>query len=404
MIKLLLSAFSEFPNNNTGGANKIIYQILNGIDFSKYQVEYLSKHFYKEFNGDENIDSQIKNSLPTLKQTGSLLFRKSGLYRKIVSNPIYFGKHLGSINKFYKKITLKHEYDILHCHDTRAMYYLRKNRFRKKILTIHSNGSIIHTLKNYIGSSSVIDRLCEEYLYAENESLEIADIITFPSFAARDQFVNEKAELKIDCGKIKVVYNGVDTHMINDILPDETFISDYYLNDECDIKILNVADHVKNKNIDIVIDSIHHLKKKYNIRANLYNIGNGPETKQLIKKCKKMNLSSQVKFIGRLPSTDIIKYLKTTDMLISAADNVVFDMIILEALASGTVIIASNRGGNAEAIQNGFNGYLVEKLTGEAFADTIMQRDKNINCNAKATSNKFDLSNMIKEYEKYYNT
>lgn len=404
MTNLLLSAFSEFPNNNTGGANKVICQILKGIDYSKYNVEYLSSHLYTELKVNEDLDTQILNYLPSRKHTGSLLFSKSSLYRKIVSHPLYFSKYLKSINKFYVNLKLKHDYDILHSHDTRAMFYFKNHNFKKKILTIHSNGSIIHTIKNYVGQSLFINRICDGYLFAENESLLIADMITFPSKAARDQFMNEKAGLKIESDKIKIVYNGIDTQAICNILPEENFFKRYSLNNNCDIKILNVADHIKIKNVDRVIDMIYCLKTKYNIRAHLYNIGNGPETKQLIKKCRKLKLSEQVKFLGRLPSMEVIKILKTTDVIVSAADNVVFDMIILEALAAGAVVIASNSGGNKEAIQNGLDGYLVAELSGDAFADAIMHIDKNVVKNALATSKKFDLNNMIKEYEKYYTT
>lgn len=402
MTKLLLSAFSEFPNNNTGGANKVIYQILSGLDYNKYIVDYLSKNLYKEFTGPERLNSKISSSLLYKKKIGKFLFNHSNHYRNFVLGSNYFRNYLKSVDSFYKNFKFQKEYDVVHSHDTRAMYYLGNNPAQKKILTIHSDGSIINTVKNFVGPSEAINSICNDYLIKENESLTIADIITFPSQAAKNLFIEEKFDVDFDRSKIRIVYNGIDTELISNIIPNTEFKLKYEFKNNFDVKILNVADHIENKNIDKVIETIYQLKNNFGIRALLINAGNGPETKDLLNKCKQLNIAEQVIFVGRISITDVVKFLKSTDILISAANRVVFDMIILEALASGTVVIASNNGGNAEAIENGVNGYLVDQISGETFADVIMKIDKSVRNNALSSSKKFDIQNMISEYEKYY--
>ncbi|NWF88558.1 MAG: glycosyltransferase family 4 protein [Ignavibacteriaceae bacterium] len=402
MMNLLLSAFSEFPNNDTGGANKIIYQILRGIDYSKYSVDYLSKNLFKNFTKPEDLNSQINSSLSTKKKLGRFMFYNFSFYRNIVLSSWYFSKNLKATNRFYENLRLDKEYDVLHAHDTRSMYYLKKIKDKKKILTIHSDGSIVNTLQNYLGDSSISKDIMNKYLLYENESLKIADVITFPSQAARDLFLEEKAEIGIDLNKIKVVYNGIDTQFIDNINVDENFKKKYFLPEDFDVIIFNAASHISIKNIDIVIDTVYHLKKKYNIRALLLNAGSGPNTTKLLTKIRSLNLNSQVRFLGRVPSIEIIKLLKSADILISAAERVVFDMIILEALMAGSVIIASNRGGNSEAIIDGVNGYLVDELNGERFADAIMCIDRNVSSNARKSALRFDLLKMVLGFENLY--
>jgi len=403
MIKLLLSAFSEFPNNDTGGANKVIYQILRGINYNQYDVEYLSSHLQVAIPNKYELDNILSKKVKLKKKLGFQLFQKSNLYRTFVLRPFYFYNYLKSIENFYVKLRLHKDYDVLHSHDIRPMFYLRDIKAKKKILTIHSKGSVVNTIKDYIGSSQLMSKVYSSYSIIEDESLSIADIVTFPSSAARDHFLSNKKIIKSNLEKVKIVYNGVDTEFIGSVKVDRNFINRYSLNDGFDLKILNVADHIKVKNIDKIIDTIHYLRKRRGIKALLVNVGNGPETKILISKSRELGIFNQIKFLGRIPFIDIIKLLKSTDLLISAAENVVFDMIIIEALAAGSIIIASDYGGNKEAIIDKQNGYLINDINGESFGEAILNINKNIQSNILKSAKKFDTAEMIKGYEECYN-
>ena len=70
-------------------------------------------------------------------------------------------------------------------------------------------------------------------------------------------------------------------------------------------------------------------------------------------------LSPQVKFLGQIPNVDVIRLMKVCDYFIMPSTNVVFDLVILEALAAGITILASSEGGNKEIIIDGKNGYLI---------------------------------------------
>ncbi|MCW8810333.1 MAG: glycosyltransferase family 4 protein [Ignavibacteriaceae bacterium] len=399
MIKLLLSAFSEFPKSDVGGANKVIYQILRYIDYRKFSPAYYSSHVQKEFKNSNSLEQQISSSLKLKKKVGSNLFRKNKFIRGILTSSFYLNKYLVRNNKVYESLEYLKNFEVLHSHDFRSLYYLRNFNFRKKILTLHSKGSFINDLKYY--AKNISTKLLDKYLQMENESMDIADIITFPSNAAKNLFCSEK-DFSLDEEKVKIVYNGVDMDFIHSIIPEKNFFEKYSIPLGADLILINIADHIQIKNIDIVLRVVEYLKRMHKTRAVLINAGNGPETKHLKSMCNKLNINEQVKFLGRLTYYEIIKLLKVGDLLISTADNVIFDLIILEALASGLCVVASNNGGNKEVIQDSVNGYLVNDFSIEEFGKTILNIDKEIKSRAIDSAKKFDVKKMTADYQNVY--
>lgn len=401
MTKLLLSAFSEFPKLDAGGANKIIFQILQHINYKEFSVTYESSHFRKDFTNSENLEHQINSSLNSKKKIGKHLFQEYELFRNIFLSSIYMHKYLKKGNQFFEKIQILKKYDVLHSQDFRTMYYLRKFNVPKKVLTIHSKGSFLNDLKYY--SNSFSGQLLVDYSRMENESISIADMITFPSFAAKDLFITEK-NIQIDPNKLAVIYNGVDLDFIQATIPEEKFKEKFSVPRNVDLLLVNIADHIKVKNVDLVLKVVEYLKRTHKVKALLINVGNGPLTKSLRQLSNDLNISDQVRFLGRLPYSEVIKLLKLGDFLISAADKVIFDLIILEALASGTIVIASDTGGNKEAITNGYNGYLVKDFSVEEFGDKIVKSDKRIKLTVIESAKKFNIKNMVENYQNLYLT
>jgi glycosyltransferase involved in cell wall biosynthesis len=77
-----------------------------------------------------------------------------------------------------------------------------------------------------------------------------------------------------------------------------------------------------------------------------------------------------------IPNDDVISLMKSCDFFVMPSEKVVFDMVILEALASGITVIASNHGGNKEIIKNSINGYLIDTINPEMFAKKIITSKK----------------------------
>lgn len=100
----------------------------------------------------------------------------------------------------------------------------------------------------------------------------------------------------------------------------------------------------------------------------LYIAGDGPEKQKIEKFIKENNLEHRIKLLGYLNSETMKKTLASSKFLVLPSiwyENCPFS--IIEALAIGKPVVASNIGGIPELIEDGTNGYLyqydnIEKL------------------------------------------
>ena len=73
---------------------------------------------------------------------------------------------------------------------------------------------------------------------------------------------------------------------------------------------------------------------------------------------KDLGISDNIHFIGGI--SDLSEYLVNTDIFVLPSRSEGFSNAIIEAMAASLPVVATNVGGNAEAIIGGFNGYIVE--------------------------------------------
>ena len=171
MARLLLSTYTGYPSSNTGGPNKVIYQILTNLNLKKYSAKYLSKHAYFNVTSNRNLEGFIKSKLSLKKTFSIFISRKSKFYRSIVSHPIYLSYHFFNNNRYFKKINLSDfDPDIIHSHDVLSCYYTLDWPNSKKILTIHSKGTIVDDWRDYVSNSSLIKKNFEIFDRMETES------------------------------------------------------------------------------------------------------------------------------------------------------------------------------------------------------------------------------------------
>jgi glycosyltransferase involved in cell wall biosynthesis len=105
------------------------------------------------------------------------------------------------------------------------------------------------------------------------------------------------------------------------------------------------------------------------IDAEVFIIGDGPERKRLMAQAKG---NPRVHFPGYLASDWLPEFYRRADVLVVPS---VWDeplgLISLEAMSSGTPVVASNKGGISEAVKHGHNGYLVRARSARAIAEAV---------------------------------
>lgn len=100
--------------------------------------------------------------------------------------------------------------------------------------------------------------------------------------------------------------------------------------------------------------------KKQVPNSSLLLAGTGRHEAQIKDLIAELNLKDSVTLTGLLTPQEVAKYLTETDVVLNLSHYEAFGVSILEALASGVPVIATNVGGIPEIIDDGKNGYLVE--------------------------------------------
>jgi glycosyltransferase involved in cell wall biosynthesis len=99
--------------------------------------------------------------------------------------------------------------------------------------------------------------------------------------------------------------------------------------------------------------------------------GEGPERAMLERRSGELGVAARVRFLGSLPRDDVLRLFRAADasLLPSAWEN--FPHTVVESLAVGTPVIATEVGGVPEVVRDGRNGLLVPPEDPTALAEAI---------------------------------
>ncbi|MGB9877886.1 MAG: glycosyltransferase [bacterium] len=172
---------------------------------------------------------------------------------------------------------------------------------------------------------------------------------------------------------VKAVY-GMDSVVIYNGVEEEFLANKEYEKKRSDVvKIFNVASFKKEKNISLLIDAFEKaLAKEEKLRLIL--VGNGPLKDLIQNLIEEKRLKEKVILAGR--RSDIPSCLSDCDIFALSSDSEGFGMAIIEAMAMGKPVIATNVGGIPEIVENGYTGLLVPPRNPQLLAEAILKLAK----------------------------
>jgi glycosyltransferase involved in cell wall biosynthesis len=105
--------------------------------------------------------------------------------------------------------------------------------------------------------------------------------------------------------------------------------------------------------------------------------GEGAEKEALEREVKKLNISSSVKFLGRVPHEEMPNLLLKANIYVSTSHYDGTSVSLLEAMGSGAFPVVTDIPANREWIINGENGFLVSEDDEEFLASRIIDAIRN---------------------------
>ncbi|MHA2284049.1 MAG: glycosyltransferase family 4 protein, partial [Promethearchaeota archaeon] len=165
---------------------------------------------------------------------------------------------------------------------------------------------------------------------------------------------------------VRVIYNGVDPEKFS---PHNNHSAEFsFLEKIRKPIVLYIGRLLTLKGIDILIKSIKQVVTKYNVYFLLAGTGNINRWKKQLYGVSKENYG----FLGYV-DYEKINYLYTkADLFVLPSFTESFPLVILEAMASGVPVIATNVGGIPEIIEDKKDGILIAPNDPAVLSDSII--------------------------------
>lgn len=203
-------------------------------------------------------------------------------------------------------------------------------------------------------------------------------------------------------GDYRIIPNGIDLDYFHpDVKPIEKFL-------DGKLNILFVGRLEKRKGLKYLIDAYKIIKKNHP-NSRLIVIGPGIRFRRKYEnKVRRENIEDVV-FLGKVSLDDLPRYYKTADVYCSpAVSGESFGIVLLEAMAVGTPIVATDISGYRTVLTDGKEGLLVRPRKSKPLAEAISRilSDKELRlgmgANGIITSQQYDWNKVARRVYDYY--
>ena len=229
------------------------------------------------------------------------------------------------------------------------------------------------------------------------------DRVIAVSESAKDSTIKKRG---IREDKVVVMHNAIPLDEFHELTPDQKEEERSRLGINPDYKIVGTVTRLREeKGNKYLLEAAVGVLKVFPKTVFLI-VGDGPLREELQNLCKKLNIAENVLFYGF--SGDIQKFYSIFDIKVIASVTEGFPFALVEAMAMGKAIVATEVGGPKEILKDGETGLLVPAKDSRMLARKIvyllknLQEIKRLARNAKKESKKYDIEVYVRELEKEY--
>lgn len=327
-IDMKVKLLHIIPSMNIGGREKVVLDLVDYIDKSKFEVE-----------------------IACLGSEGT--FHEK--FKKLHLNLHFFNKHPGfDVGLFgrLKKLIVRGKYQVVHCHNPGALIYgsigAMFSGVSKIINTEHGYGTEISKRK------VLLETVLRNKIYA--------------TVAVSDDLKRKLCEHSLaNPKKIVTIHNGIPCYNSQPIA-DKAAVKKSLGIDAGDFVVGTVGRLEAIKDQKTLLEGFNIFQRKRS-DTKLVIVGDGKERRNLHKTASSLNLDRSIVFTGE--RNDVDRLLRSMDAFILPSLSEGISITLLEAMRAGTPVIATSVGGNVEIVENNTSGFLIPHSSPGIIADKL---------------------------------
>ena len=358
-----------------GGIQTVTGQLANGLK-EGYDVRVITNKYPKNLKGKELVDGihvnrfYLGNFYGSLNSLKGILMRLSSVFMFIINiielSLLFYKESPNVVNVHFP------------LHQIKYVLFL-KRFFNFKIITSFHGHDVLRWLESSKKSSLYKDQL---------KLIAVSDEVT-----ACSNYLAKAVETiyELEEQTVKTVYNGTDIVKSH---KKEDFNSSPY------VFAFGRLEH--HKGFDLLIEAFAKIKDD---NLKLIIAGSGSSEEDLKALVNNLNLQDQVRFIGRIGKSEIDVYTQNALCNVIPSRREPFGIVVLEAIASGRPVLATNVGGIPELLSKEF-GLLVSPNVDDIAAG-LKQFINGFKLQSQEIVNdyieKFSVEKMVSNYQKIFN-
>ena len=284
------------------------------------------------------------------------------------------------------KLIKKERIDVIHTHwiipNGLIGAFCKKFFGIRHVLTIHAAG--LFALERIPFKKNIAN-------FIVNNSNEITVVSSY----IKERLINvvSSSQRRVLNDKLKIIPMGVHVELYQKETNVNHLKSNYNILSK--FSLLFIGRLAEKKGVKFLIKAMAKISL-INKDVTLIICGDGPLRKELEQQVNDIKLGDFVRFTGYIADNEKLDYLKLSDILIvpsivtESGDTEGLPVVILEGLAAGKPIIASDVSGVKDVIMDGVNGFLVEQKNTEQIVDKVLRLLSNTELMAKVSKRGID--------------
>lgn len=249
----------------------------------------------------------------------------------------------------------KGKFDVIHVHHPMMIgSTARYLSWKYQVPLVYTYHTRYEQYLHYIGLTG-LKKLMPAYLHC---TLKRCDMVIAPTPAIRDY--------------LEDIQIGAPVEVLPTGLSDDSFLPDEKRAKQLRSELAGQREHLfctvarlaKEKNLEFLFESLWYYKQKAGSCFKLVLIGEGPYRSGLVKRVRELGLEEEIVFAGQVPNEEIKNYCRACDLFLFTSRSETQGIVLLEAMAAGTPVLALKATGTEDIVANGKNGYMTE-VSGE---------------------------------------